>query len=240
MPSSLDHLARPWQPSELGPDGAIVTTAPGVARRTDCATPFEVSPAVGVPDAVLEPARLAARSAGYAAGWAHGVAAARVITDAETHAARAREEQHAVAARAAAEQALAALQAASNQFRTRSVPALADLEDLIVSSAFTLAEAVIGAGLRDDPERGAKAVARVLALVPEGDDVTIRLHPRDHETLVASDARLGPHVRLVPDPSLAPGDGVATSGATIVDARIADGLDRVREVLAPSEARAGQ
>jgi flagellar assembly protein FliH len=63
--------------------------------------------------------------------------------------------------------------------------------------------------------------------------LTVRLHPDDHavvadHAIVRNDAR---QITLVPDATLAPGDAVATSGATEIDARIRAGLHRIKDAL---------
>ena len=74
-------------------------------------------------------------------------------------------------------------------------------------------------------------LAHALSLVPEREDVQIRLHPADHAALVA-DAAVATQaatrsVTLIADASLQPGDAVARCGATEIDARITAGIARV-------------
>lgn len=230
-----------WEPLELtavtllpvsapAPAPFVADAAPATARRAPL---FEIATDVGIPSALLDPARRAAASEGYAAGWAEGMRAARDATEAELAAARRDVEAETAAFRARVEQALSGVLAAAADLRVRSAPALEDVERIIVSAAFEIAESVVGASLRDDDRRGAAAVARALALVPDDDRVVVALHPADHATLVAAGVRYGPCVELVADPTLSPGDATARSGATTVDARIAAGLARVWEALAP-------
>jgi flagellar biosynthesis/type III secretory pathway protein FliH len=59
----------------------------------------------------------------------------------------------------------------------------------------------------------------------------VRLHPDDHAALAGhalDDAR---PITLVADTGLAPGDAVATSGATQIDGRIHAGLERIKDAL---------
>jgi flagellar assembly protein FliH len=68
--------------------------------------------------------------------------------------------------------------------------------------------------------------------------VTIAPHPDDHAVLVEDGveellaAFPGRSIRVVGDPTLRPGDAVATSGASTIDARLGAGLDRARRLLA--------
>jgi flagellar assembly protein FliH len=68
----------------------------------------------------------------------------------------------------------------------------------------------------------------------------VRMSPADYAALTADGTEraegaprdaAGRAVTLVVDETLQPGDAVATSGATVIDARIATGLERVRAVL---------
>ncbi|GAB2476647.1 FliH/SctL family protein [Jatrophihabitans fulvus] len=193
---------------------------------------FVVSSTAAVPEAVLADARRAARSAGYADGYAHGAGVARLRAEAEAAAEQARCERAAALVRAEAERALQAVHQAQRELAGRTAVTLADVEHLVLDTAFRIAEQIVGRSVADDPQRGRSAVARALALVPEGhDEVTVALYPDDLAALTAAGTTPPEGVRLVADPSLAPGDAIATADATTVDARIAAGLARVREVL---------
>ena len=115
------------------------------------------------------------------------------------------------------------------------MPTAEQFEDLILSAALAIAEALVGHVLHDDESRSRGVLAHALSLVPEREDVQIRLHPADHAALVADAAGAARaatrSVTLIADPSLQPGDAVARCGATEIDARIAAGIARVREVL---------
>ena len=77
------------------------------------------------------------------------------------------------------------------------------------------------------------AVARALQLVPEDEDLIIRLHPDDAvdpEELAAMvpDAA----VRVVADPKVEPGGCVVVAGPCRIDAQIGPAMERARAVLA--------
>ena len=217
MPSSPEP--HPWQPTEL------TAAAPPRSMRTRPHRLFEVTRPAEMPDEVMAPARAAAEAAGYAAGWAKGVQAARAVVNAEHEAARRTTETRA----AELLQALAAVEAAARRLEQRSVPAVTELEHVLLGAAFDLAEAIVGARLRDDEHRGLDVLRRVLAVAGTGEPVRIRLHPADLQVLRSTD--LPPGVELVPDPTQAPGDAVANCGATEIDARISAAVERVREQL---------
>lgn len=216
MPSSPEPYA--WQPADL-------STAPPRSLTARSHRLFEVSRPAQLPDEVLAPARAAAEAAGYAAGWAKGVQAARAVVDAEQETAR-----RATEARAAElVQALAAVQSAAHHLELRSAPTLEQAEQLLLDAAFDLAEAIVGARLRDDATRGVDALNRVLGLAAPREPVRVHLHPADLRIVRTAD--VPENVELVPDPTQAPGDAVAHCGATEIDARIGTAVDRVRAHL---------
>lgn len=238
MPSSPEALAAApppvpapapvWQPDELRSAVHLAPEAPSPSVRTE---PFEVSSAVGIPAQLVEAARRRAEAAGYAAGWSRGAAAARHAVEAEGIVQRDAAAREAARTRSDVTHALSALTDAAAQLLGHSAPSIVGIEDLIVASAFDVAEAVVGAHLRDDPRRGAAAVARALTLLPSVDSVSVALHPADRSAILASGSPVPDNVRLMDDPSLAPGDAVASSGSATVDARIGPALERVRGVL---------
>ncbi len=229
---------------DLGALGShtVRTQAPPAAPRfqpltadseTTPAPVFQLAADSGIPEEVLAPARAAAQAAGYAAGWSHGARAARLVSDAEFHAAEAHRRQAAAQQAADVRRAIGALDVAAGELELRSVPAAQEIEDLIVSAALTIAEALIGTSLRDDETRGRAALMRALALAPAGEDVVVAVSPDDFAVLDGkAELDLTRTITLVVDPSLSPGDATATCGATAIDARLSAGLARVREVLA--------
>jgi len=238
MPSSLKPIDLP----DLTADGTnrVVRTQPLEPTpfipdelATPAAPMFELGATGSVPEELLAPARAAAQAAGYAAGWAHGARAARLVSDAEAHVAATNRERAEERRSADVRRAIAAIDSAATALEQRSAPSAHQIEDLIVSSALSIAEALIGVSLHDDTVRGHAALKRALALAPVGEDVVVSLNPDD---LVVVDGNapddLSRNVTLVADASLAPGDAKAICGATVIDARLSTGLDRVRSVLA--------
>jgi flagellar assembly protein FliH len=91
---------------------------------------------------------------------------------------------------------------------------------------------VLGHQARAADEPGREAIARALALAPEGRPVTVRLNSDDWMTIGMDEVVIdGRKVTLVDDPSLSRGDAVAQCDATTIDARLGPALQRVREVL---------
>ena len=237
MPSSPEILS--WQLEELHPG----TMPPALARsvvaaaeaRGGRAAVFELSTSAGIPAELLIGARDAARSVGYAAGWSSGIQEARRSAEAEAEAARAERQQADSAHAARLRQAMGAIDRAAAALETRLLPTAEEFEELILSAALAIAEELVGHVLRDDEARSRGVLAHALSLVPEREDVQIRLHPADHAVLVADAAEAVQaatrSVTLIADPSLQPGDAIARCGATEIDARILAGIARVREVL---------
>jgi flagellar assembly protein FliH len=178
-----------------------------------------------------------ARAAGYAAGWAEGMRAAAVAARADADQAIAAARAATVAQSARITTAVASITAAAGRLDQRVAPELRDLEHLIVAAAFALAEAVIARELATATEPGADAIARALAVAPDGGPVTVRLHPADLATVTGTGGVPGRttvdgrEIVLLADPGLQPGDAVADCDATSVDARIGAAVARMREVL---------
>ncbi|GAA3398837.1 FliH/SctL family protein [Cryptosporangium minutisporangium] len=188
-------------------------------------------------DAELAAAKEAAKAAGYAAGWAEGRRAAKIEAEAARKAADEETRRFQQARQAALQRALQTVGAAAAALEQRAVPSAREMEDELVSAAFVLAEAVLGRELALADSPGRDAVARALELMPVGRPVLVRINPADYATLTAEADHEGPlvidgrTVTLEPDASLASGDAIAESDATVVDARLSAALLRVGEAL---------
>ena len=172
----------------------------------------------------------AARSQGYAVGWAEGRQEALVRASEAAAAAEQRqrdeedrrEREHRAAAAALAD-AVVALRDAPQDSITRIADQATDL-------AFELTQALVAHELSVAADPGAAVIARVLAALPDDTGVTVRVHP----TTGASSAAglLVEHgVRLVVDPGLGPGDAVVETERAAVDLCVTSAMERLREVL---------
>ena len=128
-------------------------------------------------------------------------------------------------------QAITALHDAAQDLDRRNGPSPEETEELILSAAFELAEAIVGVSLADDQLRGRAALQRALAAAPKDVPVTVRLSPTDLAVLEAAGLCPDESVTVVADPTLAPGDAHATTAGTRIDARISAALERARGVL---------
>ena len=137
---------------------------------------------------------------------------------------------------AALAQAVNALGRAVTGLENQLMPTLQELQEAVLTHAFALAEAIVGRALDDPDGRGADALRRAMAVAPDQGEVTVSLHPDDYRHLVGTATEAdynygGRPVHLRPDPALQPGDAVAETGSTTVDASIAAAVRRAREAL---------
>jgi flagellar assembly protein FliH len=192
-------------------------------------------------------AATAARSRGYAAGYADGLRAAAVEQSAWAEAA---DTERAVESDISAQRVallVNALRSAAVELRECTVPVLAAAETALVDAAFELAESVVGNALADRLAAARGAVARAL-----GDDVSgvvsvVRLNPEDLDELggaagasgaagggvagAAGAGAAGGALRFVADPALGRGEAIGELPDGWLDARIGAALARAREAL---------
>ncbi|WP_127783022.1 FliH/SctL family protein [Rhodococcus sp. X156] len=202
---------------------------------------FALAGPSAIPERLVADARSAAEAVGYARGWAQGLAEARRASADALAAARAAEVRHAAERSDSLASAVAALAAAADQLEAVAAPACTQIEDTVLAVALELAQALLGRALAQPAVSGPAALARVLALAPEGEPVSVRLHPRDHaqlsgaggaEVLAALAGAAGREITLTADAAVAPGDALARCGATSIDARLSAGVARLQEHLA--------
>jgi flagellar assembly protein FliH len=175
-------------------------------------------------------AMAAARSRGYAAGYAEGRRAA--AAEQQRWLAEAEDARAAESAEAADRIAVlaAALRTAAVELREATVPVLAEVEAALTAAAFELATAVVGDALQDRLAAARAAVARVQAAAAPGVVPVVRLHPDDVAALQAAGLS-SDGMQLVADPALHRGDAVGELPNGWLDARIHAALQRAREAL---------
>jgi flagellar assembly protein FliH len=172
---------------------------------------------------LVEDARREGYDDGYEAGYAAGVAGGAAAVEAE------REE---LASRI--RRLLPQLTTAIEDFTARETTAREQIEHQVVAVAFELAQALLGHELRHSESRGRDAIARALAFAPDDGFVVARLHPDDLAGAGDLDDLVpGRTLRVVADPTVAPGDCIVEVDDCRIDARIEPALARVREVLGP-------
>jgi flagellar assembly protein FliH len=185
---------------------------------------------------VLVDAHEAARSAGYAEGWAQGRRDAVAAQTEQLQRAEASRQQLELELAAEAQQACDALWSAVSQLEAITAPVLEDGADVVLDGAIRLAEAVLGAELSVLDDSATLALRRALTPLPDDGRVVVRLNPHDLQVLRAAGEstdgasatqRLEDHdVELVADSGLRRGEAVADQGAARVDARFAAALRR--------------
>lgn len=181
--------------------------------------------------ALAERTRTAARSQGYAVGWADGkrTAAEQARQQAEAVAAQHTEAE----ARRDAEHraAVAALQLAATRVADTIESLSAAVEEHASGLAWELTHELVGHELRSCT--GPEVVRRALQLAPTEPVTRLRLHPDQLADLTAADlAELAERgVVVVADHALPWGDALVEADDHVIDARISTALERVREVL---------
>lgn len=167
---------------------------------------------------------------GHAAGYAYGLSLARVELAERKAAADAETEEARLQAEAAAAQRLRVLDAATRALDARTAPVLAEATGLILHTAFSIAEELVGYSLEDGPSSARAAVARALQGTAGEEVRAVRLHPADL-ALLEADEVVRPGLVLVADASLGRGDAVTDLPQGTIDARLGTALARVRSVL---------
>ncbi|MEO7262388.1 MAG: FliH/SctL family protein [Jatrophihabitantaceae bacterium] len=202
---------------------------------------FEFISDPGVPDRLIEQARGQARAVGYAQGWSQGSREAAATGATELAAADAERELSLAAHRQLLASAVQALQDAAADVRHTTMSITTQIEDQILAAAVELAEALLGRALRDPDVAAPAALARILRLAPAGEPVTVWLNPVDYGTLTGStgagligsvEGATGRSITFETDPDLQAGDALARCASTTIDARLAEGVERLREYLA--------
>jgi len=103
----------------------------------------------------------------------------------------------------------------------------------LVELALIIARELVGAEVRRDPAPLVHLVERCLDEVAGESSIAVRLHPADRAALLAARPDLGktPDLRLLEDPSLSRGGCAVESSRRLVDARLEERLDSVRDGL---------
>jgi flagellar assembly protein FliH len=210
----------------------------GSVAEAATAASFGVDLRRGVPadSAPVERAKQQARTTGYAEGWAEGKRDSAAASEAAAARAVAAEEAYEQRRTTALASAVNALGRAVTGLEDQLMPTFTELQEVVLASAWDLAEAIIGRNLRDDSDRGADALRRAMTAAPEHGDVTVSLHPDDYRSLAGEGSGQdfdfgGRRIVLRPDPGLRPGDAIAETGTATVDATIAAAVSRAREAL---------
>lgn len=201
---------------------------------------FEFISDIAVPDRLIEQARGQARAVGYAQGWSQGAREAADSGAAERAAAQADQESLLAAHRQRVDSAVQALHGAAAQLREATIIITDQITDQILAAAVELAEALLGRALRDPEVAAPAALARILGLAPDSEPVTVWLNPADYDTLTGPggaaligsvQGATGRAITFETDPGLQAGDALARCASTTIDARLAEGVARLREYL---------
>jgi flagellar assembly protein FliH len=174
----------------------------------------------------------AARSEGYATGWAQGRRAAAEAADAlarERDVAAAR-----LAERAAVqfESLLAALTKAVHAADAAAVPAWDEVGDAIVEAALGIARAALVRELGSLDDATVEALRTAVRALGDPGEVTVLVHPSDAPLFAAVPPDRRPAtLRIVTDPTVAPGTVAARTPAQRVAVELPAALAAAEEVL---------
>jgi flagellar assembly protein FliH len=159
-----------------------------------------------------------ARASGFQEGFAAGLADAAAGDEAAVSARIARLSDALIEAAATA--------------RTLRAEAVARAETEAVELAFELAEALLGREVSLRPTLTLEAVTRAVNLVPQGEDLVIRLHPGDVITPEELQALVADaSVKIVHDPDVEPSGCVVEAGPCRIDAQVGPALERARALI---------
>lgn len=179
---------------------------------------------------LAETTRAAARAQGYATGWAEGRREA--ATEAAAQRAEVEQAHREAEARREAEHraAVEALGRAAALLQQQVAATATEVEEHALALALELTETLVGHELATAADPVGDVVRRVMAVLPQGLPVTVRLAPSVvGDPAVATLREQG--VTVAADPALDPHDALVESTVEAVDLRIRGALDRVREVL---------
>lgn len=224
MSSSPDGLAAAYRPVET-PDlrTGVWTRLGDSAVLGDAVTEAALS-------GLAERTHSAARSQGYAVGWAEGRQEALVRASEAAALAEQRHRDEEDRREREHRAAVAALAEAADALRDATRQATTRIADQATDLAFELTRELVGHELSVAADPGAAVIARVLAALPDDQGVVVRVHG----AAAASGAAglLVEHgVRLVVDPGLGRGDAIVETDSAAVDLCVTSALERLREVL---------
>lgn len=167
-----------------------------------------------------------ARRRGYARGLAEGLKAGELAAAAAAERDRRAERQDLLEATTRLREAEAALSSAVVQLERRAAPTISGTEQLLLESAFRLAEAIVGVTVNRTEFGASAALARVISAADGTRLVRVRMNPDDLALLDDTGS-----VELFADPTLAPGDAVAETEFGSIDATIRGAFARARAAL---------
>jgi flagellar assembly protein FliH len=167
-------------------------------------------------------------SAGFAQGYSQGLAAVRKASKEEAERNEAATAAMNARARSQHQQQQALAQSTLAALNSAVLPVVADAEKALLRYAVQLAEQLTGVHMRDGQSRAVSIAARILGQGSAA-PVTVRVNPMDVHSVTELLATT-PAV-VTEDPSMTPGDAVATYPHGWLDARIGTALQRVKEQL---------
>lgn len=173
-------------------------------------------------------ARSAAQAQGYAVGWAQGRRAAAEEAEATAREVAARVAEAEARRAAEHEAAVAALALAAEEVRSLLDGLAARVEEQATELAWALTSILVDREVAVAED--ADVVRRVLQVLPADGLATVRLHPSVAASEdVAALRKTG--LSVVADPALGRADALVGCDGSVADLRIAEAMQRVRQVL---------
>lgn len=177
---------------------------------------------------IAEEARAAATAQGYAVGWAQGRREAEQAAALAAAAAEKRRQAEEDRRDSEHMEALAALARAAEDVRDLLAGLCHRVESEGTALAWAVTEALVGREVRS--LTGPDVVRRVLAVLPPNPVCTVRLHPDIVDSAAVAELR-DRGLEVVTDRTLSRGDALVESDGSVIDLRIDEALNRVREAL---------
>jgi flagellar assembly protein FliH len=142
-----------------------------------------------------------------------------------------------VESRQGVQELIHSLAAARDRLEGLEAEVLGRAEELVVSVALAVAERILQAEIAHDPAAAVRLAKAAVALLPRPGEIVIRVHPEGAALMQAHRDEIGDGasehgtVRVVADPTLAPGDCLVETPQSVVDATFPVQLEEARRRL---------
>ncbi|WP_158589967.1 FliH/SctL family protein [Amnibacterium setariae] len=233
--ASFAPIAFPEMGTARQPERPLPRVAPGSLYEDDATRPVAVRMTpLAYPELVKDETpevRERARVQGHAAGYAAGRKAATETLATDRAALRAEADRALGVQIDGLRSALEAVHRAAGELNAHTAMSLEGTEEAVLAAAIDIAGMILGRAISEDREGAAvAALRRALEAAGPVPVRTVRMHPDDLE-LVAMVSADEPGLKLQADPRIARGDAMVDLPDGVVDASIANAVDRVRRAL---------
>lgn len=142
-----------------------------------------------------------------------------------------------VESRQGLQELMRSLAAARDRLEGLEAEFLRRAEELVVGLAVAVAERILQAEIAHDPSAIVRLATAAVALLPRSGEIAIRVHPESaaliqaHRDEIGDGASAHATVRVLADPTLAPGDCLVETPQSVVDATFPVQLEEARRRL---------